>query len=293
MSVGLAVRGHGHVPREAVGVRASARDRLRDDLVEAPEAVLTDRHGGGLRARIAHEIRHGVVRRAPRRARRLPQRRLDRHVERVADLESQVGARARVADAVLADELRLAARVARIDAHDAARQLIAETARLRVRETHAHLRRNRLLLREEVVERLLVTAVGAHALGRQEADLLRLVVRDRRLLRERINVVVGELLASARLDSGAPHVRVVAADVIDLPPLGLAADDVDVARDELRARVRERRPGGVRQRDPALQRHVALRFLEHGDIVGAPREATRKIGQRDVAVHGYLGVREH
>src|SRR5690606_10666393 len=145
------------------------------DLVEPPQIVLPYRDNDRLRSGVADQIRHLGVRPTARGARSREESRLDRHVERVTYLERELRARARVADQVLADELRLTSRIASVHPNDAARQRLAEAASPGVREAYAHIGGHR---REgtEKEEGLLVAFVGRDALGVQEADLLRLVV---------------------------------------------------------------------------------------------------------------------
>src|SRR3954470_6564652 len=56
----FAVRGHIHVPGVARRVDAASRERLLQDLVFAPESVLSQRHHGRSRARVAQEVAHVV-----------------------------------------------------------------------------------------------------------------------------------------------------------------------------------------------------------------------------------------
>ena len=76
-----------------------------------------------------------------------------------------------------------------------------------------------------------------------------------------------------------------------LPFRLLGAHDVDVACDQLRHRVAERRAGLVRERDPALHVELLRLLVEQRDIVRLPRKTGREIAQRRIAPSG--GVRLH
>ena len=132
-----------------------------------------------------------------------------------------------------------------------------------------------------VVERLAVDDVAlAHgeAGGAQHAHLLGLVVVDRRLRLERVEVVVGERLLRHRRAAGA---ATAPAGAVGLHAVERLAHAIELAGDELQLRVAERRAAAVGQRDPAVDvgRLVVARDGQH--VVGVPRQLRRQIRRLD------------
>ena len=116
-----------------------------------------------------------------------------------------------MADAMLADELRIAARVALVDAHRAGRQRIAQPAGARAGKAQHGRRAERLLDDAEPAVAKLIGAAGRRAMDVEEADLLGLLVGDRRPLGQRIEVEIAEPLAARGLGAGLDHATAAAA----------------------------------------------------------------------------------
>ena len=125
VSVVSPLAGDRHVPGETVGIGAAALDGLGTDLVHAPQIVLPQRqHDRAGAAHYAPGNSSGIRWCACSRASSAMTVGGDGDVERIADAQRDVRTRAGVTDAILTDELRLPARIARIDAHDAARAVV-------------------------------------------------------------------------------------------------------------------------------------------------------------------------
>jgi hypothetical protein len=114
--------------------------------------------------------------------------RLHLDVERLAGDEAERRAHWRVADRAFADELRIAARIALVDADHARRERVAETLLARAGEAKDGGGAPRLLGRAEPGVAELVGAARRSAGHVEEAHLLRLLVGDRRALGQRIEV---------------------------------------------------------------------------------------------------------
>ena len=132
-----------------------------------------------------------------------------------------------------------------------------------------------------VVEGLAVDDVAlpdGEAGAAEHAHLLGLVVVDRRLPAERVEVVVGERLLRHRRGCRAivPSAHSSATHAADH-----LAHAIEIAGDELQRRVPERRAAAVGQRDPAVEvgRLVVARDGQH--VVGVPRQLAGQIRRLD------------
>ena len=115
--------------------------------------------------------------------------------------------------------------------------------------------------------------------GRAEhAHLLGLGVVDRRLSRERVEVIVGERFLRHRGGRG-PNLFPQGVPVHQ--HVQLLLDAIEVAGHELQRGVAERRPAAVSNGDPAVEvgSFVITRDSQH--VVGVPRELTRQIRSFD------------
>ncbi len=184
-------------------------------------------------------------------------------------------------DAVLADELRRTLAVARIDAHDAGRQGLAElTALVLEFQKHGGLQ---LLPDLAVAVPVVVLVAGQQVLAayrhgsrREQCQLLGLVVGNRGRPLEAVEVVIHQrflrrfgCLGTRRRGHRVGH-------------LGLRRPHpVHRAGHQLQRRVVETGAAAVGQRDPAVEVEALALGRQVGDVVGLPRQTGCKVGQFD------------
>src|SRR5579859_2480686 len=176
---GFAFGGDGDGPAAGVGVDGAAGEALGDRLVLLPEAALAQLHGDRGGAGVAQAVAHRIAVAPLADDLAGDQRRLHGDVERLADLHRQLRALRRMADGVLADELRRAGGVALVDADGPGRQAGGKAAGGGVGEGDRHLGAGGVVGALEGVLRPVVDLAGGDAVGVEEAHLLGLVLGDR------------------------------------------------------------------------------------------------------------------
>src|SRR6185295_18873237 len=119
--------------------------------------------------------------------------------ERLAGAEADLGSHRGVADRALADELRISARIALVDADGARRERIAKPLLARAREAQHAVGAFRLLARVHPVVAIFIGPSRRRVVDVEEADLLGLLIGDRRPLGERIEIEIAEPLPVRRL----------------------------------------------------------------------------------------------
>jgi hypothetical protein len=185
----------------------------------------------------------------------------------------------RVRDAVFADELRRALAVLRVDPHDAGRQRLAELAALvfKFQEDRGLQFLPDLSVAIPVVILVAgqqVFAAHRHGAGREQRELLGLVVGDRGRPLEAVEVVVQQRFLrrlgrlGARRGRGHRHHAHV----------GLA-HAIHRAGHQLQRGVVEAGAAAVGQRHPAVEVEAPAVGGEVGDVVGFPGQSARQVGQ--------------
>ena len=197
-------------------------------------------------------------------------------------------------DAILADELRRPLAVLRIDAHDARRQRAADGPLVFEFEEHGRLQ----LLSDlgvtvavvPVIAGQQVLAAHRHGAGREQRELLGLVVGDRGRPLEAVEVVVHQRLLRrlGRLGArrgGCGH---------GIHPRVRLARPVHRAGHQLQRRIVEAGAAAVGQRHPAVEVEALAVGGEVGNVIGLPGQTAGEVGKLDglLAAGGFEQDRE-
>ena len=235
--------------------------------------------GDGSRQRIAELVPHVRPPVEGAQLRALVDHRAHLHIEGVPGGQRQGRAHRGVIDAALADELRIAALVAHVEAQNAGRQLVAQAGMRAGRKAVDALRALRRFRGPQPAVAKFIAMLGRHAMHVQKADLLGLQIGDGGAFRQWIEVVVAQALAAAAFGTRLLQGRAWLRPAIVIRLLGASIDLGRRARHEQSLRIVVGHAAGVGQRHPSLHVDLAVVLVVQRHIVRPPAQAWSQVAQ--------------